>query len=100
MKKNIGIVFKIFAVLVCISISSCKVNDRIKPIANDSLTFASIPTLKIYLSKTLAVSENEISYDQNAHEFVIRKGIVIKENEVQSHYRIANEFKVRNGITN
>jgi hypothetical protein len=100
MKNNHKKFVCIFGVLLCLAITSCKVNDRIPPLASQNASTASIPVLKTYLSKTLAVSESEISYNAGSHEFTIRKGIIMKEIDVQSHYRAANEYKLRNGISN
>jgi hypothetical protein len=98
MKSKIKNGIKILTVFSCIIGSGCKVNDRITPVANANLSMASISVLKTYLSKTLAVSADEISYNSTSHEFTVRNSILMKESDIQNHYRIANEYKVRNKI--
>lgn len=96
MKKRIKDFAALFFVILCITIGSCKVNERVQPKLNANM--ASIPVLKTYLSKMLLVAEDEISYSEPSHEFTIRKTVVMKEEQVQNTYRIANEYKLRNGI--
>lgn len=82
--------------MLMIAVSSCKLSEHVDPITPIDHSTVSIVTLKTYLSRNLNISENEVIYNPNLKEFSVgKKGIILKETDIQSAYRIANEYKAR-----